>query len=1042
MSKAFLKDMLRCWRRSWKRFASIALITLLGVAVLTGIYAGCRDAFLAAGRFYESQGLHDIQIVSTAGLTDDDVAALRKVRGVESVQAERSRNVTVTVRGSDKTAVIREIGETGGGAAALDRPYLTEGRLPKKTGEIAVTKKFLNDSGLKVGGRFTVDSEEMESTDSIDSTDSAKDSSQSADSTSRSASPRTKLTITGVVIDPRDLANPDGYASKNAFRSTASDDYAFFAPAGGTTGNATNSVTGNAPNSETADTTDSTATAPDDIYTSISLRITGAADLDTFSDGYDTAVRTVADRIETKIQSKREKARRQQLTDAAQAKLDKARAETEQRFADAQARLDQQRAQFDAQVDGLAAQSAGSATQPVESATQPADHSTQPAYDPAVVRQSVIAKSPELQQVQSQLDQAQADLTIQKEAAIQHITDQTIQVTSQIPQVRWYVTTRSDIGGFSAFKSDMTSIESIGRAFPVVFLLVAVLMSLTTMARMVEEDRGLIGTYLGLGYKGIAVASRYLLFALLACLIGGGLGLIAGFLGIPAFLLVVIEGLYTLPGARLEYDWLYGTAGIALFVVGVLAATAFACRRDIRHMPAELMRPKAPKAGARILLERIRPVWRRMGFLNKVTARNIFRFKSRLVMTVGGVAGCTALILCGLAINDTVAAIGPKQYDGIYRYDLMAVSADADAPALRARLDKDGKTTATLRIRVENGELSTAAASPAKSSASSETIQLIVVPERSLKRLNTMIDLREASDSDLYRYSGGMFGRSGGGEVTLDDSGAIVSQSAANALGVHAGDTVTLRGGDLTRAKTRVAAVTRSLVGSDVYVSESLYQRLFGDSGDSDDSADSGTTTDSTGSTGNSTDSKDSAAATPVWNAVYAKLTGDAAAQTAYVDKLADDPAVVSAVGTAELADGFSFDLMGAVVALIVGLAGALCLVVLFTLANTNISERVREMATLKVLGFRRREIHQYVNREMRVLTWMGVAVGLPLGRWIGGLLTAALGMPSLYFEVDLRPTSYLAAAFVTLVFAEFVAWLTKPVLDRIDPVGALKSVE
>ena len=154
MSRAFLKDMLRCWRSSWKRFASIALITLLGVAVLTGIYAGCRDAFLAAGRFYEVQGLHDIQIVSTAGLTDDDVAALCKVRGVEAVQAGHSWNVTVSVHGSDKTAVMREIGDAvAGGSTGLDRPYLQEGRLPRKAGEVAVTKKFLNDSGLRYHGR-------------------------------------------------------------------------------------------------------------------------------------------------------------------------------------------------------------------------------------------------------------------------------------------------------------------------------------------------------------------------------------------------------------------------------------------------------------------------------------------------------------------------------------------------------------------------------------------------------------------------------------------------------------------------------------------------------------------------------------------------------------------------------------------------------------------------------------------------------------------------------------------------------------------------
>lgn len=201
-------------------------------------------------------------------------------------------------------------------------------------------------------------------------------------------------------------------------------------------------------------------------------------------------------------------------------------------------------------------------------------------------------------------------------------TEQTLQskqkeLEDSIPQVRWYVQDRSQIGGFSSLKSDLESIRSLGNAFPIVFLLVAVMMSLTAMARMVEEDRGLIGTYTGLGYGRLAVASRYLLFALLACLIGGGLGLIAGFLGIPAFLLVVLRGLYVMPDVRLEYDWLYGTAGVALFVIGVLAATVYACAQEMRQKPANLMRPKAPRAGSRILLERIKPLWNRMSFLGK-----------------------------------------------------------------------------------------------------------------------------------------------------------------------------------------------------------------------------------------------------------------------------------------------------------------------------------------------------------------------------------------------------------------------------------------
>lgn len=641
------------------------------------------------------------------------------------------------------------------------------------------------------------------------------------------------------------------------------------------------------------------------------------------------------------------------------------------------------------------------------------------------MRETAISSSPQLQEAKAQLDAAQSQLDEQRNSAEQTFQDKEDELESSVPNVRWYVQDRSSLGGYSALKSDLSSIRSIGNAFPVVFLLVAVMMSLTAMARMVEEDRGLIGTYIGLGYGRLQVAARYMLFALLACLIGGGLGLLLGFLGIPAFLLIVIQGMYVLPGVRFEYDWLYGSLGIALFVVGVLGATIYACVEEMRQTPAGLMRPKAPRAGSRILLERITPIWSRLGFLSKVTARNIFRFKSRLVMTVGGVAGCTALIICGLAINDTVAELGVKQYRDIYRYDVMVVANDTDADAIRAKLRADGRTTSTMDIRVESGDLA--------NDEGSEGIQLVVVPEEHLDELGEMVTLKPvASGWDGVRK---FFGLSDSGEsdkrsgskAVLGDSGVIVSQSAANALGVKAGDTVNLTNGDGIQAKAKVSEVTRNLIGSDIYMSESYYGKLFGSGSGMSDSPES--------------DKSDSGSSL-TWNAVYAKLTGSDDAQIAYANTLEKDDSVMKTVCCADMAASFKFDLMGAVVALIVALAGGLALVVLFTLANTNVSERVREMATLKVLGFFDREVHRYVNREMMILTAMGVVIGLPIGRWVGGLLTAALNMPALYFEVEVKPMSYVIAAAATMAFALLVQLFVNPVLDRIEPVSSLKSVE
>lgn len=975
MSGALVKDMLRMWVRNWKRFLSITFITTLGVAILVGIHAGCLDMFAATNRFYNAQGLYDIQAMSTLGMTDDDISALKGVQGVEDVQAERSATIYATIDGTQKTVTMSEIGTNG-----MNRPYLLDGTMPKSSGQIAVTRKFIKDSGLKIGDTLTVSTSSESSDDS--STQSNGDSStedsntassdtadtedaDDADGTEDEITFPTSLTITAVVLDPEDLSNPDGYESAE-FRSTSTVDYTFFAPSDGVSG---------------------------DVYSAISMRVNGAADLDTFTSSYDQAVSTVIDRIEESVQTKRQDARRQQLIDEANQKIADARAEADDQFAQAQAQIDENQASLNQQLAAM-----GATTEQMQ--------------------QTVIVSNAQLQQAQAQIDSAQQELNQRKADADAEFEKQSSEVESNIPKSQWYINTRASVGSFSNIKSDISSIDSLGIAFPVVFLLVAVLMTLTAMTRMVEEDRGLIGTYMGLGYGHVSVSMRYVLFALLACLIGGGLGDLVGFLGIPAFLLKILEGLYIVPGVSLEYDWLYGSAGVLLFVVGVLIVTIIASRSEMRHMSAVLMRPKAPKAGARVPLELIPALWRRMKFLNKVMVRNIFRFKGRLIMTIGGVAGCTALIVCGLALNDTVATLGSRQYGGVYQYDMMSIAADGDMASMRQRLKDDGRTTATMLARVENGELVTGG-------DESEKVQLVTVADAS--QLPEMVSLSNAD---------------GGGSIALNDDGIIVSKSAAASLGVKSGETVTMANGERMRGEVTVTALNRNLIGTDVYMTAACYDKLF------DSSNDTGSTdaTDSSDSTDSASEAAKDVNVNTVdgveMNAVYAKLSGSDDSQIEYVDQLKDYTKVLTAMSTKEMRQTFKFDLMIAVVALIVAFAGGLALVVLFVLANTNVSERVREIATLKVLGFYDREVHAYVNKETIILTIAGVVVGLPLGRLVASLLTNALNLPGLYFEIEIQPWSYAIAAAVTLAFALLVQLMTNPVLDRVDPASSLKSVE
>ena len=940
LGSAFLLDTWRSWLRAWKPFLSIMIISMLGVAVLTGIYAGCRDTFMAANRFYERQGLHDVEVVSTMGLTDEDVDALRGVDGVDDAAGVHIERVTIDGEdGHRLNATLRE-------PASMDVPYVREGRLPGAAGEVAVTEQFAHDTHDHIGGTIDVTAV------------SGGDGDGAAHA----------LTIVGIVTDPADLSNPEGY-SGSVFRSAVANDYTCYVAPGAL---------------------EKTFGADPDVYGAIVMRLERTENTDAFSDDYDALVSSTVSRIENGVQSKREQARRESLQSAAQSELTRAKEQAYGELNDAQAKLDAQRSQLDEQLKALDAQAAHVPTG-------------------MAMPEPLASAQRQWAQADARLKEAQQQLNTQHK----DINDRFAKEQQTIDDIapRWYVQSRTALSGFSSLKSDISSIQSLGNAFPIVFLVVAVMMSLTTMSRLVEEDRGLIGTYLGLGYGRVTITLRYALFALLACLIGGGLGLLIGFLGIPAFLLRVIQGLYAIPDMRLEYDWLYGSLGILLFVVGVLGAALFASIRDMRHMPATLMRPKAPKAGSRILLEHIRPVWKRMSFLNKVAARNIFRFKSRLIMTVGGVAGCAALILCGLAINDTVAALGPNQYRGVDQYDMFAMTNDGDEDELRGKLVQDGKTTAIMETRIESGEIT-------NGEGSSTSVQLTIIPQTQLGELNTMFRLEPARSSSIF---GWVHGGGHAQPVALGDGGIIVTQSAAQSLDVKAGDEVDLRGEGTQPHRVKVAAVTRSLIGAETFISEDLYHRLF-------PAAQLG----------------EAASEQPAitWNAVYAKLKGGKDEQIAYVDRLEDDAIVLSATSTAYQAEHFKFDLMGAVVGLIVLLAGSLALVVLFTLAHTNVSERMREMATLKVLGFYDNEVHHYVNREMMTLTVMGVIVGLPLGRWVAGLLTGVLNMPGLYFEVHIAWWSYAITVVATIAFALLVQLFVNPVLDRIDPVGSLKAVE
>lgn len=595
---------------------------------------------------------------------------------------------------------------------------------------------------------------------------------------------------------------------------------------------------------------------------------------------------------------------------------------------------------------------------------------------------------------QAELDDARAEFERQKADALAKIADARAKL-ADVGSATWYVQDRSAISSYSSIDSDASSIEVIGTVFPAIFLTVAILMSITTATRMVEEERGLIGLYKALGYPRHRIMAKYAGYTIAATLVGCGVGALLGFVALPKFLFTVFAVMYTLPAFTLHFSAGLCALAFGLFVVGIGAATLVAVRGELAECPAALMRPKAPRAGKRILLEHIGPVWRRLSFLNKVTARNLFRYKSRLAMTVFGVAGCCALMIMGFGINDTVQALSPNQYGGagragIYSYDLLAATQPADLEVAAQRLTDSSRVDSYVAVRYENVTV--------EHNGAKQTMQLVVVPNDFA--LDGYIDLR-TQDGRHLDLAG-----------ATADGGALLTKNAAVVLGFGEGDSVRLQDTSLNQADVKVSGIVMNYLGNAVYLTQDSYERLFGQ------------------------------ALEP--NALLAKLNGTDDEKIAFADELGGDATFLSVTSVAAGIRDFesNFMLINYVVALVTALAAGLSFVVLFTLATTNISERERELATIKVLGFRKREVRVYINKELLILALIGTIVGIPLGCVLGHSLTYVLNMPSMYFAVEINPLSYVWSCGLSMLFALATSLVTSRSIDRVDMVGALKSAE
>lgn len=582
----------------------------------------------------------------------------------------------------------------------------------------------------------------------------------------------------------------------------------------------------------------------------------------------------------------------------------------------------------------------------------------------------------ELADARAELEDAQADL-------------------DAIEMPSWYVWDRDNNVSYNSFAGNVTKVEALAGVFPLFFFLVAALVVSTTMTRMIEEERLQIGTMKALGYANGAIMRKYVLYAMTAAVLGALFGLAFGFTVFPSVIWYAYAMMYYVPAFHPVWRWGYALFAGGSLILCTLAVTIATCRSSLKESPADLMRPRAPKAGKRILLERIRPLWRRLSFTYKVTCRNLFRYKRRFWMTVIGVAGCTALLVTGFGISDSINGIMVKQYTDVSQYDLMTAVTDAADTRSGPVYDylfaggSDGAVTSSLATMTE-------AATQELPDGSTAEVYLMVPQDAAA--LNDYIDMHERTSRQ---------------PTPLGETGVVLTEKLAELLDVKAGDTVTLVNGDGVEGSFTVSGVCENYVSNYVYMSAATYADAFGQE--------------------------------PEWNNILSQLSDDSQqARDAISTELLAMDEVASLTFTEDMMTQVlnMLNSINAVVVMIVVCAAVLALVVLYNLTNINVAERVKEIATIKVLGFYDREVSAYVMRETVALTIIGALFGLAGGIALHRFVIYTVEVDAVMFGRTIDPSSFVYSLALTMLFSLIVNLLMGRKLKHISMVESMKAPE
>lgn len=556
----------------------------------------------------------------------------------------------------------------------------------------------------------------------------------------------------------------------------------------------------------------------------------------------------------------------------------------------------------------------------------------------------------------------------------------------------YYVTDRSGNPGYQEYRDNADRISAIAEIFPVFFFLIAALVSFTTMARKVDEQRQQMGTLKGLGYSDFDIAKKYLIYAAIACIVGTSLGLVAGYNIFPAVIFDAYGSMYSLPSVKITYYLSYALISIAIALLCTIGPAAWAAHASLRENPAMMMRPKAPKNGKRVLLERVTLIWDRLSFNSKITVRNLMRYKARNMMTILGVAGCTALILTGYGIKNSISGLADTQFNDVMRYNaITAMRPEASAEEIASYDELVAATpeiTDHLKVVQESYKLD-------KKGVNLQNVTVFAPLES--ENLPDFVSLRDRITQE---------------PIVLTDEGAVISEKLANLADVGPGDSIQIRNDEMQTYQIPIQAVTENYVNHYIYLTPSLYEEIFIQAAEP--------TTDLL-----LFDEPES------WERSFgSEVMGEQAV------------ALVTFINSVDRSFAETLGSLDVVTLVLIVSAASLAFVVLYSLTNINVSERIRELSTIKVLGFYDMEVSMYIYRESLVLTLLGILFGFVLGKILSTVVLKMVEIDFMMFPPTIMPISYLYAGLLSLLFSSVVMLIMHRKLKQVDMIEALKSVE